>query len=167
MTTDTAPEKRLAEAVALREAGEDARALQVLLELEASSPDDAQVNLHCAWIHDKLGREEEAVPFYEKAISLGLRDEDLANALLGLGSTYRALGRYEEALETLSRGTETFPHHLGLRVFRALALYNEGRAKEACETLLSLLVATTEDDTIRAYTGALSEYSQDLDRIWP
>lgn len=166
MTTEIPVEDRLGKAIALREQGQDAEARALLLELHTEAPDDARVSLQCAWIHDKLGLEGEAVPFYERAIASGLSGDDLNNALLGLGSTYRALGRYDDALETLSRASMQSPDDSGVRVFHAMALYNTGAAKEAVETLLTLLVETTTDPSIIRYRGALTEYAADLDRTW-
>lgn len=157
---------RLAAAVAMRQEGDDEGAKALLLALHQESPDDAQVNLQCAWTHDRLGLEEEAVPFYEGAIRLGLDRSDLGDALLGLGSTYRTLGRYEEALTTLDRAVAEFPEHRGFQVFQAMALYNNGRAKDACELLLVLLSDTTSDDGIARYREAIDTYSEDLDRVW-
>jgi len=166
MTLDSATDARLADAIALRESGEDQAALVALLELQGEQPEHPLVNLHCAWIHDKLGLEAEAVPFYERAIAGGLEEEDLCHALLGLGSTYRALGRYPESLRTLRRGRAEFPHEPAMRVFQAMALYNNGLGKEACQELLELLISTTSDDSIISYRGAIDEYAQDLDRTW-
>ena len=163
----TSFEQRLTEAVALREAGDYDEAREMLLDLHAEQPDHAEVNLQCAWVHDKLGLETLALPFYERAIARGLSDEDLRDALLGLGSTYRALGHYEQALATLTRGVEEYPGDNPMAVFRALALHNSGRGKEACEILLRLLIATTADESIIGYRNALEEYAADLDRIWP
>jgi tetratricopeptide (TPR) repeat protein len=84
----------LERAVYLRENGRAGEARELLLKLAAERPDDPQVNYQCAWVHDLLGREHEAVPFYERAIEEGLTGGDLEGAMLGLGSTYRALGVY-------------------------------------------------------------------------
>jgi tetratricopeptide (TPR) repeat protein len=157
---------QLARAVELRNSGHVEAARALLFELNAQRPDNPRVNLHNAWTHDKLGLEKEAVPFYEKALELGLVGDDLRHALLGLGSTYRALGEYEKSKATLTRGVAEFPEDRGLQVFLAMALYNNGRAKEACEMLLTLLSETTAADDIRVYKGAIDEYATDLDRIW-
>jgi len=159
-------EARLATAVALRETGMNDEARELLLDLHAEKPDHAEVNLQCAWIHDKLGLETLAIPFYERAIEAGLSGAGLHDALLGLGSTYRALGLYDQALATLTRGVDVHPDDNAMAVFRALALYNSGRAKEACESLLRLLITTTGDESITRYRSALEEYSADLDRTW-
>ncbi len=157
---------RLAAAVAMRQSGDVEGAKALLLELQEESPDDARVNLQCAWTHDRLGLEAEAVRYYEAAIGLGLDRADLGDALLGLGSTYRTLGRYEEALTTLDRAVTEYPEHRGFQVFQAMALYNNGRAKEACERLLRLLSDTTSDNGIARYREAIDTYAEDLDRVW-
>ncbi|MGD2102651.1 MAG: tetratricopeptide repeat protein [Acidimicrobiia bacterium] len=158
---------RLAVAISLREEGRDDEAREMLLDLHAERPDHAEVNLQCAWVHDKLGLEALAVPFYEKAIESGLAGNGLRDALLGLGSSYRALGHYEKALATLTRAVEAYPEDNALAVFRSMALYNNGRGKEACETLIRVLIATTSDEHVERYRTALAEYAEDLDRIWP
>lgn len=161
-----APSDRLAEAVLARETGRDEQARQMLLELQRDSPEDAAVNLQCAWVHDKLGLEAEAVPFYEKALEVGLDGKDLQDALLGLGSTYRALGRYEESVQILDRGVTNFPDDPAMKVFKAMALYNEGRAKEACELLLTVIASTDQPEPIARYRSAIADYASDLDRTW-
>ena len=83
---------RLQRAIHLREAGHAEEARKILLDLVAAAPNDPQVNYQTAWVHDNLGLEREAVPFYAQAIEQGLSGADLEGALLGLGSTYRALG---------------------------------------------------------------------------
>jgi tetratricopeptide (TPR) repeat protein len=159
-------EHRIAEAVSMREAGRVEEARGLLLTLHEESPDDPEINLQCAWAHDKLGLEQEAVPFYEAALQHGLDGENLKNALLGLGSTYRTLGRYDEALATLTQGVETFPDSRSMQVFRAMALYNKGRAKEACQVLIQVISETTDDIEIRSYKSAIDTYAADLDRTW-
>jgi tetratricopeptide (TPR) repeat protein len=158
---------RIAEAVALREAGLVEKSRALLLGLLEETPDDPIANLQCAWAHDSLGLEKEAVSFYEAALELGLDGDHRRHALLGLGSTYRTLGRYEEALATLTRGVEEFPADYGIQVFQAMALYNTGQAKDACQLLLRVLLETSSDDGIRSYESAIGIYAADLDRTWP
>ncbi len=56
--------ERLARAIELRESGELEQALPLLLELREELPDDPQVAIQTAWVHDSLGLEEQAVPHY-------------------------------------------------------------------------------------------------------
>lgn len=157
---------RLAEAVSLREDGEVEKAVRLLVELQRDHPDDPQVNLQCAWAHDKLGLERKAIPFYEKAIELGLEDQDLRDALLGLGSTYRALGESGAAARTLAEGVERYPEDRAMQVFYAMALYSNDQPKEACELLLRVVVGTTADEEILRYRPAIDIYAADLDQMW-
>jgi tetratricopeptide (TPR) repeat protein len=118
--------ERLAEAIQLRETGrakqdqamlEEARTL--LLDLAAAYPDDAEITFQTAVVHDNLGLERESIPFYVQALTQGLSGPDFEGAFLGLGSTYRGLGDYQQAEETLRRGVKEFPHNRALQVFLA------------------------------------------------
>ncbi|SEK63676.1 tetratricopeptide repeat protein [Nonomuraea pusilla] len=163
---DSSPgrDERLAEAVGLRERGEHERARSLLVRLAGEHPGDAEVAYQTAWAHDVLGLEAEAVPFYERSLAgPGLSPEDRRGALLGLGSTYRVLGRYAEAVETLRRGVEEFPQDGALRAFLAMALHNAGGHGEAMRLLLGLLAATSDDEGVRRYRRAIEFYAADLD----
>src|SRR5450755_482604 len=131
---------RLAEAVQLRETGraeQDQAILQeariLLLDLATAYPDDAEITFQTAIVHDNLGLGREAIPFYVLALAQGLSGPDLARALLGLGSTYRGLGDYQQAEETLRRGVREFPHNRAIQIFLAMTLYNTRHYKEAME----------------------------------
>ncbi|MEU5159834.1 tetratricopeptide repeat protein [Streptomyces sp. NPDC020875] len=173
----------LATAIRLRDGGDPAereRARLLLVELAGRLPDDAEVAYHTAWAHDVLEREAEAVPYYERALALGgapgpggsgsgsgLGEADRAEAYLGLGSTYRVLGRYAEAERTLRAGVAAFPGHGGLRAFLGLALYNTGRHRESVRLLLELLARTSDDPSVRGYERALAFYAADPDHTLP
>jgi len=47
------------------------------------------LNYQCAWIHDLLGLEREAILFYETAIQAGLNEDDLKRAWPGMRSAYQ------------------------------------------------------------------------------
>jgi tetratricopeptide (TPR) repeat protein len=157
---------RLAAAVRLREAGELEAAHQALVALAAERPDQAEVQYQTAWVHDALGLEAEAVPFYERALELGLAGEDLHGALLGLGSTYRALGRYQDAERTLREGRDRFGPYGCFDVFLAMALHNLGRDAEALELLLQALAETSSDASVQRYDRAIRFYACRLDETF-
>jgi predicted Zn-dependent protease len=163
---DTSRQERLARAVELRENGELEEARTLLLELRAEFPDDAQVAVQTAWVHDSIGLEEEAVEHYVAALAGELTDEELRGALLGLGSTLRTLGRDADSERVLRGGIERFPDFAALRAFHAMTLYNLGRPRDAIEQLLKLLIETTDDPSIQRYQRALRAYAEDLDRSW-
>jgi tetratricopeptide (TPR) repeat protein len=118
---------RLAEAIQLREMGRAKQdqailkeARRLLLELAAAYSDDAEITFQTAVAHDNLGLSREAIPFYLRALTQGLSGPDLERALMGLGSTYRGLGEYQQAEETLRRGfgSNTAPSGSTTKVIR-------------------------------------------------
>jgi tetratricopeptide (TPR) repeat protein len=164
---------RLDQAIQLREAGRAAQdqiileqARTLLLELVAASPDDAEINFQTAVVHDNLGLERESIPFYLHALAQGLSGPDLERALLGLGSTYRGLGDYQQAEATLRRGVNEFPHNRALQTFLAMALYNTQNYKEAMELVLTNLLETTTDEKLQYFKRGLSFYAAHLDETW-
>jgi len=161
---------RLAEVIQLREKGraqqdqsilEEARTL--LLELVVAYPDDAEINFQTAVGHDNLGLERDSVPFYLRALAQGLSGPDLERCLLGLGSTYRVLGEYQKAEETLRRGVREFPDNRALQVFLAMTLYNTQQHKEAMELVLVNLLETTSDGKLLYFKRGLLYYALHLD----
>ena len=117
--------------------------------------------------HDFLGREAQAVPFYLAALSGSLQPQQLRSAYLGLGSTYRALGKYEAAEATLREGLARFADAAELQTFLAMALHNLGQSKQAVELLLTVLAQSSTDAHLQRYREAILFYAQDVERSWP
>lgn len=159
-------DSELEAAVKLREQGDVEGARTRLLALADARPGDPAVLYQCAWAHDAAGKERAAVEFYERALAAGLAGEDRAGAWLGLGSTLRGLGEYPRAIAALDRGASEHPDDPAIAVFRAMALYNSGRGKEALADVLRLLADTTADDRIARFARAIRLYAEDLDRVW-
>ena len=164
---------RLAAAIQLRETGrakQDQAILQeartLLLELHAAHPDNAEITYQTAVVHDNLGLEREAVPFYLQAFAQGLAGSDLERGLMGLGSTYRGLGEYQKAEETLRRGMKEFPHNRAIQIFLAMTLYNLQNYKEAMELTLTNLLETTSDEKLQYFKRSLLFYTSHLDETW-
>jgi tetratricopeptide (TPR) repeat protein len=161
----SAQDTKLSQAIELRKNKKPSEAKVILAELLNSEPNNPDFNYQMAWICDLLGKESEAVPFYERAIANGLVD-DRVGAMVGLGSTYRCLGEYEKSLKVLDQGITEFPDDRPLRVFRALTLYNLGQCRESVSQLLLLLLDSTADASVKSYDGALRFYSDKLDEQW-
>lgn len=157
---------QLKKAIQLRKDSKPKEALEILKGLLLSNPNDPQICYQVAWTYDVLGNESEAVSFYEKAIASGLLGDDLKGAMLGLGSTYRCLGKYDKSLVVFDKAIEEFPEDRSLKTFRALTLYNLGQYQEAVVNLLVQLLDTTGDENIKTYEEALRLYSGKLDEIW-
>lgn len=159
-------ERRLASAVRLRQSEKYEQARQALLELHADFPEDPQVNYQLAWIHDLLGLEREAIPFYEKAVNSGLGGDDLKSALLGMGSTYRCIGEYGKAVEIFDRALKLYPGSNEFNVFLAMTWHNLGQHERAMELLLNALADTSGDAGILRYQRAIRFYSDKLSQTW-
>jgi tetratricopeptide (TPR) repeat protein len=152
--------------LSLRRAGQHEEACSLAASLAARYPADAELQFQAACVHDFLGREAQAVPFYLAGLSGVLSDEHLRSAYLGLGSTYRALGQYPAAERTLREGLARFPDALELQAFLAMALHNLGQSRQAVELLLNVLARSSADPHIQSYRKAILFYAQDLEKSW-
>jgi tetratricopeptide (TPR) repeat protein len=150
----------------LRTNGQHEQAKVQLVKLAAQFPQDPVVQYQTACVHDFLGFEREAVPFYLAAIQNGLSGDDLRCAYLGLGSTYRTLGMYEESKKTFLGGLQQFPAATEIKVFLAMTQYNLAEYHIAVASLLNIIADTTADSETKSYARAIREYSENLDRVW-
>lgn len=158
--------KELEAAIELREKGQLEKSNEILVNLVKKFPNCPMVNYQCAWSFDALGLEKEAIQYYERAISIGLPDEDMQNALIGLGSTYRVLGDYKKSRDVLEKAIKEFPDNIAMKVFYAMTLYNLNEYSRAMEILLNCLAKTSSDETIKKYRKAIEFYSDKLDQVW-
>lgn len=117
-----------------------------------------QEELERAFAYDREGLEAEAIPHYERAIAAGLDDEQLAKAMLGLGSSLRNVDRFDESVKVLEDAVDRFPDHQALPVFLAFSLWSAGRGNEA----LALLARRLGDGS--GYERAIGEYAEDIAR---
>ena len=113
-----------------------------------------------------MGLEADAVPYYEKAIQIGLNETNAMGAFIGLGSTYRALGQYDKSEIVFEKGIEQFPENKAMKTFYAMTLYNLGKHHEAMEILLTSIARSTNDSEILSYKRAIEFYADKLDQIW-
>jgi tetratricopeptide (TPR) repeat protein len=157
---------QLARAQALEAAGKPEEALAILRDLADAHPDDPQALFQIACTCDGLGYERDAIPHYERAISLGLADHDLQTAYVNLGSSHRAIGAYDRAVAVWREGIARFPDNRALTTFLAMAQHNLGDHTAAMETLLRHLAETTTDPWITRYRRAILFYADKLDQTW-
>ncbi|MBC1494281.1 tetratricopeptide repeat protein [Listeria welshimeri] len=125
--------------------------------------ENAELNYFAAWAHDALGKEDAAIPFYEKALTLGLTEAYKKEAYIGLGSTYRITGSPEKATLLFQKALQEFPENNALHIFSIMTKYNLGQEKEALQEAILLLTNTTSDKDILSYKKAIQFYAQDLD----
>lgn len=148
--------------VGARAHGQLKEVLPRLRQLDTRYPNVAEIAYQLAWTCDVLGREADALPYYEKAVALGLPDNELAGALLGLGSTLRELGQFERSASVLRSAQRQFPDNREFDPFLALTLHADGRSGEALRVALDALCDTSEDQGIRAYQRALRQAAAKL-----
>ncbi|QUG41804.1 tetratricopeptide repeat protein [Psychrobacillus sp. INOP01] len=159
-------QKEIEQAIILRNNGMKKQSNELLLQLVEKYPNNANILYQCGWSFDVLGEETKAVPYYKKAIELGLPKDEMEGALIGLGSTYRALGDYKKSKQVFMQGMELFPNNKAIQVFYAITLYNLSEHSKATELLLDVILETTDDKQILAYEKALRFYSNHLDEVW-
>jgi tetratricopeptide (TPR) repeat protein len=156
----------LEQVIKLRESGQLDEAKSLILELLEQEPSNATVWYQCAWIHDVMGLEKDAVPFYKKSLELGLLGEERQGALLGLGSTYRTLGMYDHSKLVFEEAIHEFPERREFQVFYAMVQYNLKDFGKAMEILLKQLSETSADEGIQFYKKTIQFYSDKLDQLW-
>ena len=124
--------------------------------------DEAEREYELGGEHDSAGREEQAIPHYERALALGLREDLVPGALLQLGSSLRNAGRNDEALALFDDAVARFPDHAALRLFRAFALATAGRDREALVDVLELARTRIDAPEIERYRRSLENYTRAL-----
>lgn len=145
-------------AMRLRSAGKHEEALKQFEKITVENPQDADAQYYAA-TNEVLGREKEAVPYYEKAIALGYDEVDV---YIGLGSTYRVLHRYEDARKILEQGYEQFPDNFALPPFLAMTYYNLQEHEKATTLLLQCYVKASLDNDVQAFSRAINYYATHL-----
>jgi tetratricopeptide (TPR) repeat protein len=153
--------KALDHAIKLREEGNVKESNSILKALVEDYPDVAEINYQLAWSYDVLGLEHEAIPYYEKAIALGLPERDQIEAIIGLGSTYRTVGQYNKSKQLLESSTNRYKNR-ALDVFLAMTYYNLKEHEKAVSSLLKLLAETSSDQEIQKFSRAIKYYSERL-----
>ena len=148
--------------VGARHRGQIDHVLDLLKKFDERFPKVAEINYQIAWTCDVLGKEAEALPYYEKAVALGLSENELAGALIGLGSTLRSLGHYDRAIKVLRSALAQFPDNREFEVFLAMALHGAGQNTEAMKLLLTTIADTTEDPGLTTYQRAIRFHASKL-----
>jgi tetratricopeptide (TPR) repeat protein len=124
-------------------------------------PDDPRAHYELACSFDREGREEEAVAPYKKALELGLPEPHLQGLMVGLGSTLRNVGAYEESVDFLTKAVERYPDYADMRVFLAFAKYSAGDHSGALVEALDVILSTPEID-LHGYDRAIKWYTDEL-----
>ena len=140
-------------------AGNYEEAVKQFLIVLSEEPTNEQAYYYVASCYDALGQESEAIAYYEKAIALGIDD---SGAYIGLGSTYRIVGRLEDARNMLEKGRERFPEQHALPPFLALVYNDLGLHEQALQLMLKSYVEASNDQDVKSYRRAILQYANDL-----
>ncbi len=152
--------QRIAAGRALEQDGTEQQAIDYFLALVAEYPDNAMVQFEAGGAYDFAGYEAEAVPYYRRAIALGLPDDVLPQVTVQLGSSLRNLGQHDAAVQTLREGVERFPDYRALKAFLALALHSAGKPADALALMIRMTVDTP--NFYEQYHRALRSYADEL-----
>ncbi|PFA17658.1 hypothetical protein CN373_19545 [Bacillus cereus] len=150
--------KLLERAIELRNEQKYEESKEILIGL-TNTTKDPEIFYQCAWTHDAMGLETDAVPYYEQAIANGLEGESLCGVYIGLGSPYRCIGEYDKAIVTLEAGIKQFPDNDTMKVFLSLANYNVKEYEEAMKLLLETVVKL---EHVKDYEEAILFYRDHL-----
>jgi tetratricopeptide (TPR) repeat protein len=136
--------------------------LKRLRELDARHPNVPEIQSQIAWTCEMLGKCEESLAAYDRAMALGLPPNEHAGAIIGSASCLLYLHRFEKAEALLASARVQFPNLREFEAFHALALQSCGRGAEAMQILLVLLAETSEDPGIAAYQRSLRHLAANL-----
>lgn len=155
-------DEMLAELAVLKRSGRHEEVYVKAVDLARAFPSDVRAQTAAAYAADRLGNDEEALTFYERAFELGPLEDDRSGFLLGYGSTLRSVGRLKEAVEVLRSAVYQSPSENSLRAFLALALHSNGLYTEAMATMLDAALRAARADGFEHYDRALREYQEQL-----
>jgi Flp pilus assembly protein TadD len=147
--------KQIQNAKKLFSRGRRAAAVRDLQTLRQLHPKNAMVWLESAFALDRLGREAQAIPLYERAIALGLKGMSLRNALVCLGSSLRTIGRAREAVRYLARAQKQFPGDVVVELFLALGYHDVQQPTQALRLIALACLRESSNRGLAAYRDVL------------
>ena len=156
-------EESLEAALELRRDGDLFGSNKLLIELVLQHPDHAILHYECACSYDVLAQEEEAIPFYGRALELGLSDKEAVNAYTQLGSLYRLHGRLMESENVLMTGMMRFWDVGLLKIFYAFTMYDLGKPGEAMRWMTHAILDSAVDQEIFLNQRVISYLGSNLD----
>lgn len=121
----------------------------------------ARAKFELANVLDYLGRESEAIPLYQEAISEGLSTEYHVYALVQMASSLRNVGRANEAVEVLTKAEKKFPEFASLSLFLGLCLHSDGRHTDALKTVMTAMLRHVHSEDLIRYAG-ITNYIEDI-----
>jgi Tfp pilus assembly protein PilF len=128
------------------QAGDFAKAKEVLTAAEVEAPNDPQAAFYMGVALEGSGDAEGAAEKYERALKL---DPKLAEASVNLSALLLDGGDAKRSLEVVDAGLKTAPKHPGLLMNRALALEASGDAAGALDAYGKAVAAQPDNLELR------------------
>lgn len=149
---------RLKDALALKDQGRTEEAIQILYKLGDQNPTVGLIFYYLGSLLGEMGRDDEALVAYEKAIGGDLKGSTRQQVFMGLVLSYWQRGLYQRGADAAQKGLEEFPEALDLRLGLAMNRFGLGKHEDSFKTVVELLAQTSEDPNIQLYREALLIY---------
>jgi tetratricopeptide (TPR) repeat protein len=157
----------LRDALALLKSGKNAASLAILADLRQAHPNVGCVWLAAAFAHDRLGREEQAIPLYLKALKLDLDAAERHNALIFLGSSYRNIGRLGNARRALVKALSRDALDPVAHLFLSLIEHDAGNPTAALRRVALAYLDESANSHLRAFQHLLKRKFKALRPVKP
>ena len=110
---------------------------------------------------DFSGKEQEAIPLYQKAIESGISGKKKIQAEIQLGSSLSVTCEHEKAIAILSRVQKETGDPAAL-LFLCIALFRSGETEKALKTALNFIMSSNQG-LLPEYKRSLSQYLDQID----
>jgi len=150
--TDMSVEAELFRAGVLGTVGRNAEALAILNKLLKNNPDDAELWLELAYLHERENKPEEAIAAYRKAAEILPGNIELQFRLVTL---YLDVGEYAKALATARDGRKRSPEQKEFWGLEAFALIKQEKLKDAEAVMRESLKQHPDDPDLLFGLGSI------------
>lgn len=110
-------EEQLLEAKRLIAEKQYTKARELLEKLKTVYTNLPLIQFYLGSVYDALGREREAISYYQGALKNKITGVHREEAFIQLGSSLRAIGEYHEAKNVLLTGLKEFPENRACNYF--------------------------------------------------
>lgn len=111
--------------------------------------------LRQAIARDAAAKAREAIPLYRRAISQGLKPNELHAAMVGLGSSLRTTGQIAAALRVLQKASRLFLNDPTVTLFLAMTHRDAGQGDLALRQLADLVLKESRNPVLKGYRKTL------------
>lgn len=130
--------------------------------LAANYPQYARAHFEYANALDYCGQESLAIDHYQTALDQGIGQPYDLYTMIQLGSSYRNVERYDDAVAILEQALNLNPNDASTVMFYSLALHSAGRGTDALKATLTYILSNTHDKEQLRYGEPLKRYIDNL-----